>query len=279
MGLFKRLLGTASRPRAAGRTFRPVLESLEARDVPSGGPWFGGGHGPALFGPVFAGGGGRGRFGDRGEAGRGSSTLAASLTGTGGASGTVAVSSNPFSGQESLSVHVSGLTADTTYTVSSGSTTLGTFTTNADGQGRLNVRDLSTALAAGDAITVADPSGSTVLSGTLAATHLVATLGGTGGGDGLASYQANVAAGQNSLQVILFGLSAHSAYSVQLGGTTVGTVTTNANGRGVLSVSNLATPPAAGSVLTVLDSGGATVLQGSFAAGGFGFFGGGPHGL
>jgi hypothetical protein len=78
--------------------------------------------------------------------------------------------------------------------------------------------------------------------------------------------------GSNSLQVGLFGVSANSTYAVQLDGTTAGTVTTNASGSGHLSVSDLSTPPQAGSTLTVLDSTGATIPQGSFAASIFDFF-------
>jgi hypothetical protein len=279
MELFKRLFARTRKVRNAGQSFRPVLESLEARDVPSGGHWFGGGHEQALFnraqvGPSFAGAtGDHHDYGDRSEAGFGAPTLADSLTGASGTSGTAAFSANAVTGNNSLRLHASGLTADTTYTVSSGTTTLGTFTTDANGQGKLSVSNVTQALTAGAPITVTDPGGAPVLSGTLAATHLVATLGGGSGGDGIAFYRANVATGTNSLLVGLFGLSAGSTYTVQLDGSTVGTVTTDANGRGHLSLTNLSTPPAAGSVLTVLDSSGAPVLQGSFTASDFGFFG------
>jgi hypothetical protein len=277
---FLRKLFQTKKPRNAGRrAFRPVLESLEARAVPSGGPWFGGGHdlahfGGAQVGPAFAGqfGGASGQA-DGCLAGLGAPTLAASLTGTAGATGVATFAANSASGNNALNVVASGLTANTKYTVSSGTTTLGTFTTNAVGLGKLHVSNVSPALTAGSAITITDPTGTTALSGTLGATNLVATLGGTSGGDGFAPYHANVFTGSNTFHVGLFGLSANSTYTVQLDGTTVGTVTTNANGAGHLSTSSLSTPPAAGSVLTVLDSSGTTVLQGSFAAPSFDFFG------
>jgi hypothetical protein len=269
--LLKKLFARTTKPRNVGHAFRPVLESLEAREVPSGGPWFGGAHELALLNQAQVGSALAGVTGGC-EAGLGASTLAASLTGTSGASGTATFAANAATGNNSLHIHASGLTANTTYTVASGTTTLGTFTTNANGQGKLSVSDVSPALTAGSVITVTDPSGATVLSGALAATHLFATLGGTRGGDGIASYHANVLTGSNSLQVGLFGLSASSTYTVQLDGTTVGTVTTNASGSGHLSVSNLSTPPKAGSTLTVLDSTGATILQGSFTASIFDFF-------
>jgi hypothetical protein len=48
-------------------------------------------------------------------------------------------------------------------------------------------------------------------------------------------------------------------------GTTVGQLTTNSSGAGTLSASDLTQTIAASSVVTVLDSTGATVLQGTFA--------------
>jgi hypothetical protein len=284
MEFLKKLFKT-TKPRNAGRrVFRPILESLEAREVPSGGPWFGGGHDLALFnraqvGPAAAGQtGGSNNQGDGFLAGLGVPTLAATLTGSNGASGIATFAANSATGNTTLNVHASGLTADTTYTVSSGTTTLGTFTTNATGQGKLHVSSVSPALTAGSVITITDPSGKTALSGTLAATNLFATLGGTSGRDGFASYHTNVFTGSSTLRVGLFGLSANSTYTVQLDGTTVGTVTTNALGAGHLSTSSLSKPPAAGSVLTVLNASGTTVLQGTLTAPSFGFFGGWfPH--
>jgi hypothetical protein len=280
---FKKRFAGASKPRSGARKVRPMLESLEEREVPSGGQWSGMHHDPgafdrAQFGSAFAGAtnGWNGNEG-WGEGRHGSPTLVASLTGSSGTSSSAAYSSNTSTGQNSLRVHVSGLTANTTYTVSSGSTTLGNIKTNANGQGTLAVSDVSTTLTAGSPVTVADSSGNTVLSGTLAASRLVATLGGSSGGDGIAFYHASPVSGQNSLRVGLFGLTANATYTVQLNGNTIGTVTTNANGRGQLSQTNLATPPTAGSIVTVLDSTGATILQGTLAAGEssfFGFFGG-----
>jgi hypothetical protein len=288
---FKKLFAPTRKTGNSGRAVRPMLESLEGRDLPNAGPWLEAAH---LFGrggasevrAAFAGAtGGSSDAGSACEAGHQTQTLTASLTGASGASGSVTFRSNTASGDNHLSVQVSGLTASTTYTVSSGSTTLGTITTDANGKGKLSVSDLSPALTAGATITVTDPSSATVLSGTLATptaptnTNLIATLGGTAGGDGFAFFHANSATGNNRLRLFLFGLTASSTYTVQLGGSTIGTVTTDANGRGQLSLSNLSTPPAAGSVLTVLDSTGATVLQGSFAASdfGFGLFGGRHH--
>jgi hypothetical protein len=52
---------------------------------------------------------------------------------------------------------------------------------------------------------------------------------------------------------------------VQIGGTTVGPISTDADGDGRLSSSNLSLTVSSGSVLTVLNSSGMIVLQGTFA--------------
>jgi len=247
-----------------------MLESLEGRDVPSGGMWFGLGQEMSLFNGARFGSAFSGLIGEghhplhNSESGLELSRLVAKLTGSNGASGSATFISNEESGGNGLDVQVSGLTARTTYTVSSGTQILGTFRTNANGNGRDAFNDVSPALTDGSAITISDPSGSTVLSGTLAPSRLVATLGGTSGGDGSATWHA-LAEGSNTLRASLFGLQASSTYTVQLDGTEIGSVTTDANGHGRLLQHDLSTPPKVGSVLTVLDSTGATVLQGSFA--------------
>jgi hypothetical protein len=113
----------------------------------------------------------------------------------------------------------------------------------------------------------------TVLSGTFATggchhgQDLSASLTGTTG-----SGSARFSTGQNSLKVSVSGLTAGATYTVQAGdgttNTTVGQITTDANGSGKLSVSNLTATIAAGTILTVLDANGTTVLTGTFAAGG-----------
>ena len=141
-------------------------------------------------------------------------------------------------GRRSSYVQVSGLTASSSYTVESGSTTLGTISTDANGHGQLSVSDLSPALAAGATITVLDSNNSTVLSGTLASasssddeghahecssdgerTTLSATLTGTAGASGTGSFTSNSESGHNSLNVQVSGLSDNSTYTVESGQT------------------------------------------------------------
>jgi hypothetical protein len=95
-------------------------------------------------------------------------TLTATLAGATGTSGSAAFKSNTTSGDNSLQVLVSGLVASSTFTVMSGTTTLGTITTDSSGSGTLSVSDLSPALASGAVITVVDANQNTVLTGTLA---------------------------------------------------------------------------------------------------------------
>jgi hypothetical protein len=271
MQFFRKLFTRSKKTSNRSRSFRPHVETFEAREVPHGGPLFGA-HASALGDPALLGAAVAGTGTCHGDGQ--TQTLTATLSGATGTSGSVTFTSDAATGANSLAVQVSGLNANTAYTVLSGSTTLGTITTDNSGAGTLSVSNVSPAPAAGAAIAVMDPNGATVLSGTLAAsststdtgTHLKATLTGATGTSGSAHFHATATAGQNSLSVRVSGLAANATYTVQVGGTTVGTITTDANGRGRLSVSNLTTTVAAGSVVTVLDAQNATVLQGTFAA-------------
>jgi hypothetical protein len=280
MSFFKRLFAK-KKLFSRSRAVRLMVEAFEPRDVPSAGSVFESMHHLAeqshfrmTDSPTFA------RFSEGYSHER--TTLSATLTGTAGASGTISFISNSESGHNSLNVQVSGLTANSSYTVESGSTTLGTISTDANGHGRLAVSDLSPALAAGGSITVVDSNNSTVLSGTLASasssedegyshecssegerTTLSATLTGTAGASGTVSFTSNSESGHNTLDVQVSGLSDNSTYTVESGTTTVGTITTNANGEGQLSVSDLSPALTSGATITVLDSNQSTVLSGT----------------
>jgi hypothetical protein len=111
------------------------------------------------------------------------------------------------------------------------------------------------------------------MSGTLAAfgspvaTYLSASLTGTTTGvSGTAHYEADSISGDSGLRVRVSGLTADATYAVQIGGTTVGSLNTDANGRGFVSTSNPSATISSGTVLTVLDSTSATALPGTFAA-------------
>jgi ribosomal protein L13 len=198
----------------------------------------------------------------------GTTILTATLSGTTG-SGRVTYFSNSKTGTNTLAVKVSGLTADTTYTVMSGTGVLGTITTNARGSGRLF--ESTSALAAGDTITIINAQHATVLSGTLATpttsharTAFQATLTGATG-SGHAFVIVNASTGTTQFDLHVSGLTADTTYTVQVNGTMVGQLTTNSRGSGRLSESNITPTVSAGSTVTVLDSAGATVLSGTFA--------------
>jgi hypothetical protein len=210
------------------------------------------------------------RFGCGGGGEASGSALTATLTGATGTSGTVTFGVNPNTGTNRLTVHVAGLTASTTYTVTSGTATLGTITTNANGSGTLSVNDTTASLATASTLTVTDPTSQTVLSGTLAApvnpiTHLAATLSGATGTSGKVSYAADSNTGTNSLLVRVSGLTANATYTVLSGTNSLGTITTNANGTGTLVASNVSPALASGGTITVADSAGTTVLSGTLA--------------
>ncbi len=181
---------------------------------------------------------------------------------------------------------VTGLTATTTYTVDIGGTSIGSILTDSTGAGTLSLSNLTTAIASGSVITVLDASSTTVLQGTFASGDGHHTGGGGGGGDcngggqevsatltgatgtsGTAEFTSSSTAGQNTFTLTVSGLSASTTYTVDIGGTSIGTFTTDTTGASTLTLSNLTTTIASASVITVVDSTGTTVLQGTFAAG------------
>src|SRR5579871_1129783 len=239
--LFLRLFTGEKKSSKPRPSVRLTLEPFEARDLPNANPFFAAFQhlsfeNTAHFGALNAGFGAPASQGQCQGLGLGQGqgqmqTLVANLTGTTGASGTVFFRSNSTTGDNSLTVQVSGLTADSTYTVMSGTTKLGTINTNSKGAGYFSVSNVSPALTTGATITVQDSASATVLSGTLATftpptlTHLSASLTGTtAGAAGTAQYESNSTSGDSSLRVQVSGLSADSIYTVQIGGTTVGTI-------------------------------------------------------
>ena len=266
----RKLFRPANKESYRRRPIRLTLETFEPRDLLSASPLCAGFQVPSMSdhsqsASVHA---------DSSDSARGchdnsqSQTLTASLTGDTGTSGSVTFTSNTSSGDNSLVVQVSGLAASSTFTVTSGTTTLGTITTDVNGSGKLSVTNLSPALAAGADITVVDANEATVLTGTLAdpnaKTRLSAILTGATGTSGNAHFHSNTETGDNRLRVRVSGLTADATYEVQVDGTTVGQITTDDNGSGTLSLSNLSLTAAANSVVTVLDSQGTIVLQGVF---------------
>lgn len=98
--------------------------------------------------------------------------------------------------------------------------------------------------------------------------YLSASLSGVTGAAGTAYYNDGTVSGQNTLSLRVSGLTASSTYTVQINGTTVGQITTDASGNAKLSLSNISPSVTTGSVISVLDSTGTTALQGTFASNG-----------
>ena len=98
-------------------------------------------------------------------------------------------------------------------------------------------------------------------------TTLTATLTGATGTSGEARYSTNTTAGTNEFSVQVSGLTPDTTYNVVVG-TTTETFTTDAKGRGHLSVSNFPGTVTANTMVTVETSTGTpvTVLSGAFAA-------------
>jgi hypothetical protein len=279
--LFLRLFTGEKKTCKRRPSVRLALEQFEARDLPNASPAFAAFEhlsfdNPEHFGAPNAGFGAtasQGQCQGLGQRQGQTQILVANLTGTTGASGTVFFRSSSTTGDNSLTVQVSGLTADSTYTVMSGTTKLGTINANSKGAGYFSVSNVSPALTADATITVQDSTSATVLTGTLSTftpptlAHLSASLTGTTAeAAGTAQYESNSSSEDSSLRVQVSGLTADSTYTVQIGGTTVGTINTDAKGRGWLSLSNPSATVSSATVLTILDSSQATVLQGTFAA-------------
>jgi hypothetical protein len=277
MKSFWRLLFRGKKVSNRRLSVRLTLEPFESRDLPNAAPLFAAMHQLSLGTPAHMGASNAGSSDTsyqghyQGQDQTQTQTLAAHLTGATGTSGIATFRSNATSGDNSLNIQVSGLTAHATYTVMSGTTKVGTITTNANGRGFLSVSKVSPTLTAGATISVLDSAKATVLSGKLATlsptpfTRLSASLRGATGTAGTAQYDDNATSGENSLRLRVSGLSADSTYTVKIGDTTVGRINTDADGRGWLSES-LSTTVSSGSAITILNSKGTSVLQGTFAA-------------
>jgi len=93
---------------------------------------------------------------------------------------------------------------------------------------------------------------------------LSAPLSGGMGAAGHALFTVNAAAEQNAFTLQVVGLPG-STFSVDVGHTTIGQLSTDANGNGQLELKDLPAILAAGSRIKVVDSEGDTVLEGGFA--------------
>jgi len=182
-----------------------------------------------------------------------------------------------------LGVEIEHALASTTYDVAIGGTTLGTITTNANGAGHLvlfsNPRGNQPGLPAGfrvnsaDTLTVtAESPASDTLTGTFAApqppqvTNLKATLtdsqGGTGKGVALYHSVTKDGTTHSDLEIAVTNATPNSSLDVFVNGgtTSIGTVKTDAHGRGVLHITDASVAIASGDIISV------GTLGGTFAA-------------
>ncbi len=179
-----------------------------------------------------------------------SKDLVATLTGVTGASGTATYNPNAASGQTNFTLTVTGLTASSTFEVDVNGTSIGSISTDATGAGTLTLSSSTLAISSGSTIVVVDPQTSVtvihvldttdLLSGTFAssggsysgATQFTATLTGATGTSGFVEFASSSTAGQNIFGLMVSGLTASTTYTVDVGGTSIGTFTTDANGAG-----------------------------------------------
>lgn len=182
--------------------------------------------------------------------------LSASLTDAtnSSASGTVTYQSSTVNGtsQTMLTVVISGETADTTYNVSIGGTVVGQVTTNSSGAGSLVLSsnpkgleqplpsDFPSSVTSGAAVTVGPLSGAFAVSTQTAPTVYTAQLGTSGSETAMVVYETGTVRGvsETFFSVSLKGAAADTTVNVSIGGTVVGTITTNANGYGSLVLSS-----------------------------------------
>jgi hypothetical protein len=95
-------------------------------------------------------------------------------------------------------------------------------------------------------------------------TILSAALTGASGATGTVDFSSTTNSASNSFHLTVSGLTASTTYSIQIDGATIGQVTTDANGDGSVSLTDLTASVASGSVVTVVDAG-TTALQGTLS--------------
>ncbi|HJZ90399.1 MAG TPA: hypothetical protein VKE40_05970, partial [Gemmataceae bacterium] len=195
-------------------------------------------------------------------------------------------------GATEFQVEVHGAAANTTFDVTidvagdgTNVVTVGQLVTNAEGEGELEVHDVANLPPLQDGVSVlhltANPADPTKdLSGTFLAhtndsgDELEAVLTDPADPNAPRIGQAELNSADGEFQVEVFGLAANTTYDIYVNGdastgTLVGHVTTNDQGQGELELLTDASFPAVkvGSVITVADSAGTTVIQGTFGTG------------
>src|ERR1043165_465222 len=244
----KKYLGNHRTSRPALRT-RLLVESLESRDVPSCAGL------SSLHGASAS---------DVGTFHNGSAHgqhLSATLTGANGTAGTATFTSNKSAGTNSLSVSASGLTAGRTYDVQINGTTVGQVTMDTNGARTATLSNITAAVAAGATIAVVDSNTTpttTALTGRFqhgegrhhGAPAFSAGLTGATGTSGKAAFF-TTSSSNNRLTVSVKGLGNNQTYTVQIAGTTVGHLTTDSDGGGHVTLTNISTTIAATTPITI----------------------------
>jgi Ca2+-binding RTX toxin-like protein len=184
--------------------------------------------------------------------------LVAQLTGSGGATGIAEFNSTTAD----FELQVQGGPASRSLDVSIDGTKVGTVTTDATGNGVLEMSAAGMTVNDQSSITVGDPANGG-LSGTfLSANNSQLTAPLTGAhGTGSASYNA----ADQELQVVVSGVAPKATLTVTIDGNAVGQVVTDARGRGILRLSGKLTVTD-GSTVKIGDPA-APLLQGTFAKG------------
>jgi len=179
-------------------------------------------------------------------------TYSATLSNASGATGTATYSAT----NNSLKIQVKGAAADTTLDVQLDGVSIGSLTTDADGNGKLTLSNLTTAVSANSILTLGD------LTGTFTQVKYSATLSGS---SSTQTGQAGYNALKHSLNLYFTGAAAKTTYSVLIDGVSVGTLTTNKSGAGRFHIDVSTLDIKAGTVIAITDSTNTTIYQGTFA--------------
>ncbi len=177
-------------------------------------------------------------------------TLAGNLTNSSGATGSA--SFNATTG--ALKVQVTGAAANSSLAVMVDGATMGTFNTNASGNGQAKLANVS--VQAGSTIMIGD------LQGTFTQANLMASLTGSTGVTGSASFNTL----KDKLRVSITGAAASTTYNVTVNNVVVGQITTNGSGAGRLKLKQPGVTIQSGSTVAVSDTlGDPAILQATFA--------------
>ena len=190
------------------------------------------------------------------------------LSGPNGAQGSAEFEQG--NGGSLLKIEVEHLMPGTDYSVFIGNNTVAdaTFTTDAEGKAEIRIDNPTTEIADGTTLTVQDTAGNNVLTGTFqtgsGSSHGTSQLTGIPGAVGAAEFEQE-GMGQSKLQIEVAGLTGNTQYSVFIGTSTTAdaTFTTGPNGNAEVTIFNPATPITDGTALTIQDTAGNIVLQGT----------------